>query len=335
MYKSAVKRIMPANAYEQAAVQWRVFRGWRERHIFNLTTSLHHGVPDLLVHFGIGPGDDMLCTIVLRELQKRHPQKIWMMSKHAALFDLNPDVDQVVPIDDRYRLLVLNFGKQWRQLEYAKYDQEKDQSEIPQRHITAELCWRMGIRGPIELHPHLYIREWERAQSAWARGCIAIQSSGLGGQWPMLNKQWFPARFQQVVDALKDRFRFIQLGSVTDPPLNHVIDQRGKTSLRETAAILEHCRVFVGNAGFQMHLARAVECPSVIIYGGREAPWQSGYTCNVNLYSPLACAPCWRQNTCDFNRMCMDQITAADVIQAIEHVTARKPDALKLDVLSL
>lgn len=151
----------------------------------------------------------------------------------------------------------------------------------------------------------------------------------------MMNKQWYPERFQQVVNALKDRFQFVQLGAAADPLLDHVIDRRGQTGFRETAAILEQCRVFVGNAGFQMHLARAVECRSVIVYGGREAPWQSGYACNVNLYSPVACAPCWRWNTCDHNRMCMDQITAAHVIEAIEQVTTAKPEPLKLDVVTL
>lgn len=80
-----------------------------------------------------------------------------------------------------------------------------------------------------------------------------------------------------------------------------------------------------------MHLARAVECPAVILYGGREAPWQSGYTCNTNLYSPLPCAPCWLWNHCDYDRECMNRITVSDVVQAIRERLARPRNPLPVD----
>jgi len=84
------------------------------------------------------------------------------------------------------------------------------------------------------------------------------------------------------------------------------------------ATILANCRVFVGNVGFLMHLARAVECRSVIVFGGREAPWQSGYSGNINLFSPVSCAPCWLWNKCDHDRICMDVITAEEVIDSVK-----------------
>jgi ADP-heptose:LPS heptosyltransferase len=80
-----------------------------------------------------------------------------------------------------------------------------------------------------------------------------------------------------------------------------------------------------------MHLARAVECPSVIIFGGREAPWQSGYTCNTNLYTAEPCAPCWLWNKCDYNRICMDKITAADVILAVDKTASQPRNSLVVD----
>jgi len=147
----------------------------------------------------------------------------------------------------------------------------------------------------------------------------------------MHNKQWFPARFQTVVEVLSKKYHFIQLGSLADPPLQHVRDLRGKTSLRESGAILSKATLLLGSVGFLMHLARAVECPSVIIYGGREAPWQSGYTCNKNLYSPVSCAPCWFWNRCDFDRMCMKSISADEVIEAIEEQLSRRRDHLVVD----
>src|ERR1700744_1108592 len=118
MYKKAVRQILPADAYEKAALRWREFRGSRERYVWNMSTLIKRGLPELLMHFGIGPGDDLLCTVLLRELRKRGQKKIWMMSKNPGLFELNDAVDLVVPIDDRYRVFVEAFGKEWKQLSY-------------------------------------------------------------------------------------------------------------------------------------------------------------------------------------------------------------------------
>jgi hypothetical protein len=331
MLKAGLKQLLPDTAYERAALRWRAFRHSYRQWCWSVKTRYRLGLPDTLLHFGIGPGDDLLCTVVLHELRKRGNQKLWIMSKHPDLFGHNPDPERVVPIDDRYRELVGTFRRKWQPLEYARYDAGEDRSAPPQRHIIAELCRRAGIQGEITLRPHFYLQPEERTKSVWAGGMVAIQSSGLGGQWPMRNKQWFPERFQEVVNALKEKFEFVQLGAASDPALDGVRDLRGQTKVRESAAVLANCRLFLGNVGFLMHLARAVECPSVIIFGGREAPWQSGYTGNLNLYSAEPCAPCWLWNKCDHHHVCMDKISAADVIQAVENVAHRAGSPLTVD----
>ena len=97
------------------------------------------------------------------------------------------------------------------------------------------------------------------------------------------------------------------------------MDLRGKTTLRQTAAILANSVVFVGLVGFLMHLARAVDCRSVIVYGGRELPSITGYACNQNLVRQPPCAPCGLYNDCEYHRDCMEQIEVGDVVLAIEH----------------
>jgi ADP-heptose:LPS heptosyltransferase len=114
---------------------------------------------------------------------------------------------------------------------------------------------------------------------------VVIQSSGLIARYPIRNKNWYAEGYQGVVSALRDRYDFVQVGSAGDPLLDGALDLRGKTSLRETAAVLAGSLAFVGQVGFLMHLARAVDCRSVIVYGGRETPAQSGTPCNENLYS--------------------------------------------------
>jgi hypothetical protein len=244
-----------------------------------------------------------------------------MISDHPELFAGMHDASNVVPISSRYA----KFAKWWRRevqrLEYVQFD-EDDEMVPPRHHFITELCRCAGITGTVALRPYLVLTESEKRKWLSARGCIAVQSSGMGGKLPMRNKEWFPDRFQAVVNDLRKECEFVQLGSASDPPLQHVKDLRGRTSIRDAAAVLHHARFYIGNAGFLMHLARAVECPSVIVYGGREAPWQSGYACNINLSTALPCAPCWRFNKCDFERKCMTKITADDVVQGAQKLLA-------------
>jgi ADP-heptose:LPS heptosyltransferase len=92
--------------------------------------------------------------------------------------------------------------------------------------------------------------------------------------------------------------------------------------------------LFLGQVGFPMHLARAVDRPAVIVYGGREMPWQSGYPCNANLSTPLPCAPCWRWNACDnpIERECMRRIGVDEVVAAVRERAARADEPLEVDV---
>jgi ADP-heptose:LPS heptosyltransferase len=84
-----------------------------------------------------------------------------------------------------------------------------------------------------------------------------------------------------------------------------------------------------------MHLARAVDCPSVIVYGGREPPSLTGYSCNQNVTRTPVCSPCWQRNRCDFDRVCLEDIAAEDVIAAIEHALSAPRTSLAVDYAEL
>lgn len=193
----------------------------------------------------------------------------------------------------------------------------------PATHIVAEMCRRAGISGSVSLRPYLWLQNEEAEWAARHRGAIAIQSSRRSASLAIGNKEWQAERFQEVVDLLRRDHPVVQVGLPQDPPLEGVTDLRGRTTLRQTAAILSQARAFIGLVGFLMHLARAVDCPAVVIYGGREHPDQSGYIANENLFTALPCAPCWRWNSCDFHHRCMTEITAADVHKALQRLIAR------------
>ena len=343
--KSHIQSHLPARIRIALRNLWEDVRDWLGVFAFALGFAARRKPrPDTLLYFGFAPGDDLLCTAVLRELKNRGDARALMISNHRALFVGNDDVDDIRPLWRRYypdrstvsicRRFARLSGGTFLRPHYAPLA-GNDRSTPPQRHIIAELCASVGIAGPVAIMPYFSLTDEERQNAAWARGHIVIQSSGMGAQQPIRNKQWPAQRFQGVVDALREDVDLVQLGSASDPALRHAQDLRGATSLRQSAAILANARLYVGTVGFLMHLARAVECPAVIVYGGREAPWQSGYVANLNLYTALPCAPCWRWNTCDFDRKCMSDISVDDVVSAIRQMLDRPREPLPIETVEL
>lgn len=84
-----------------------------------------------------------------------------------------------------------------------------------------------------------------------------------------------------------------------------------------------------------MHLARAADCPAVIVYGGREVPWQSGYAANLNLVRTPPCAPCWWVERCDHQHSCMSDIQTGEVLSGIEAMLARGRSPLPVETVHL
>lgn len=287
--------------------------------------------PRLVLAYYGGIGDDLLLTALLRELRRRDYRGVWVMTRHPELFAHTGDADVVVPWNWEYEPWVRALGWNYLRPRYTRYLPEEDRDIPPARHIIAVMCEQAGIVGPVTLRPYLTLTDAERAGGARVERQVVVQSAGVSKVQAMRTKQWYPERFQQVVDLLRGRYNFVQVGMPSDPPLDGVLDLRGRTSVRETAALLSQSLTFVSQVGLLMHLGRAVDRRGVIVYGGRETPAQSGFTGHENLYSPVPCSPCWRQRTCPYDVMCMQQITAADVAAAVERQVARHGEPLPVD----
>jgi Glycosyltransferase family 9 (heptosyltransferase) len=290
---------------------------WAARHVISALP-----LPDFGIYFSGGLGDDIMVSAVIRELKKRKPVRVWHLTNHHELFAGNADY-VAVPADYAMHRLCRIIHLPLKPVDYPR---------VPPRHFIAVMCGQMGIQGSIDLRPYIMLTEAEtRAGKTTVRPQIALQTSASAARYPMLNKEWFVERFQVVVDELRRDFDIVQVGSPTDPVLTDVLDLRGRTTARETAAILAASHVFIGLATGLVHLARAVECRSVIVYGGREDPTISGYTANENLNWEGACAPCWERNKCDYDRKCMQSISAEHVIAAVRRQAERYGTPLVVD----
>ena len=98
-------------------------------------------------------------------------------------------------------------------------------------------------------------------------------------------KNWLPSYWHELIDRLTEKYFIVQLGNQNEIQSEKVVRLAGKLDLRESIAVLAKCNLFIGGVSFLMHAASAVGVRSVIIYGGRETPQNSGYDNNINLVS--------------------------------------------------
>jgi len=302
-----------------------------------LVRALAWGMPKCSLIFGpLSLGDDLLCTAVLHEARERG-QPFAMFTQRPELFLNNPDPFSIHPIDDHYLKLLRKLGHQVCSPYYVTADpSDQNRDVLPDRHVIAEMCRIAGLKGEISIRPYLHLTPTELNTAPRLPRQIAIQTSGLSAALPYQTKEWGPKRFETLAKLLSSGFSLVQLGSPNDPALPSVaLDLRGQTTLREAAAIQASSLVFVGLEGFLTHLARAVDCPSVVIHGGRAAPHIFGYSANINLHSQPSCSPCGLRNSCPHDMSCMSAISPEEVAKAVTKLADRPPGPLPVETAHL
>ena len=256
-----------------------------------------------------------------------------MLSSYPELFKENPDISCIV--EDSWRTIkyLEKLQKPTTLLSYGKWINDLDRIESPRSHIIAEIIAKSKIKGNISLRPYWYANT-DKPLRKIDKSYVCVQSTKTHSSTPMLNKQWNEEYLQNVINKLSSSFRIVQLGLESEPKLKNTLDLRG-SSISQSANYLSNATFFLGQVGFLMHLSRAVNTRSVIIYGGREKSWQSGYPCNENIETNLGCSPCWQKNHCDYDRTCLKEISVNDVLAAIERVEKRLPEKLETEVVVL
>lgn len=282
------------------------------------------GIRELIWFGDRGIGDDLLCTAVLREMYKRGRSDVAMMSNWPELFENLPYPKKVIPFEYGAIHCIEKAGIRTLKPVYGE-----EVSKEPQKFFFRDLpfiqsmCESVGVEGSVENRPEIRLTEKEKNRYGEFHGSIVVQTSRKNPRYKIANKEWVPENWKRLGDQLARMGRMVQVGSADDPEIVGAADLRGKTTIRELASLMANARVFVGLEGFLMHLARAVDLPSVIIYGGWIAPRQSGYENNINLFTALPCSPCGFTNHCDYDRECMKKITPEKVVEATQAILNR------------
>ncbi len=138
---------------------------------------------------------------------------------------------------------------------------------------------------------------------------LAMPHNGYAGLFPVLIAGPDEAGFAAQLSAC-----------LTDnvPTLNLA----GRTTLRDLIAIFSECAVAFGPDSGPMHIAAAVGCPVVSLWGAtapeRSAPW--GFA-ELALRGEIPCHPCYLR-ICPIGRECMRRIAPEAIVALVRQVLA-------------
>ena len=260
-------------------------------------------------------GDNILLTAVAREIRRARPTlRIVVETAYPELFRHSPHVTWAV--DAHWRVLTRHHFRPAYQIGPAS--------------SRTHMVDQMYAQCPFPLvspdrRPEIFLSDEERRdfERRYPAGAVVVCPVGKRTH-AADRKEWGVENFQAVVDALPG-WHWIQTGS-SGPLLRGVEDLRG-LPVRDTAGLLSRARLFLGLEGGLMHMARAVDCPAVVVYGGAISPAVSGYPEHVVLTRQPECAPCLTANgpltPCPHARKCLTDITVGEVVAALTSAASR------------
>jgi predicted lipopolysaccharide heptosyltransferase III len=148
-------------------------------------------------------------------------------------------------------------------------------------------------------------------------------------------KQWATENFARIAEQLADRG--FDIAAVTGPTESRVLADLKQSSsasiagfadlsLPEVTALASRARLFVGNDSGIAHIAAAVDCPSVVIFGSSNVthwrPWTNAPAEVVR--EELACQPCPGYTCGEFDQPeCIRRVPVVKVSEAIDRVLSQ------------
>jgi heptosyltransferase-1 len=123
-----------------------------------------------------------------------------------------------------------------------------------------------------------------------------------------------------VLGGPDDRIKSRRLRETTP---GRMIDLTGRTTLSESAAIIEGGSLVIGVDTGLTHMGVAFERPTVALFGATRPYLDAGTPKARVLYHPYPCSPCRRRPTCDGRFPCMHAIETDEVMRAVRSLLDR------------
>ncbi len=272
----------------------------------------------------MGLGGYLAWTGVIRELSTKLPAgtKILPCEAHgdtitkivkSPVFENNPNVYNGEK-DVKIFPLVLNNP----QANYCKLDTPTYTKQRFDKHMIAQMCEVYGIEDP-EIQCEMFFLDSEREhvkqileQAGVNDKYIVIEPHSKGNYTP--NRKYSFEKWQNVVDSLKDKIQFVQIGAPRSESLENVVSLVGKISFREAALVIESSQLFVSTEGGLGHAANAVKKKSLIVLTGYQGYDMVAYPGNINV-NIASHGPCGLKVECG---KCQKDVLNHDETEIIE-----------------
>jgi heptosyltransferase-2 len=193
-------------------------------------------------------------------------------------------------------------------------------------------------REDVSMEPDLYLSREELTTpqnycqsilNECPKGLVAISPGAAHGS----AKCWDISGFQYLARELSaEGYGVIILGldrdiAAGEEILSGVLPEKchnlaGRTTLRETMALIKTALLLVTNDSGPMHMADALGTSCVAIFGSTDPDW-TGPRRPIHqvLRTTVSCSPCFLKE-CPINRQCMASITPENALQAAQQILA-------------
>jgi len=204
-----------------------------------------------LIPMGQGLGDHLAVTAFVREFKKKWPEELVMVDSHRYPFvwDHNPRI---------------NWGKEEMlgtiQINHKRFE---DMGNMP-----TQMCADLGFL-PADTRPEIFLTERECGYGKLAltglpqglkKVAMDYHATGIDRRWPLV-------RFQELAKLLQARrIVIVEIGNNL-PMLASDRALSKHLHVRQTAAILKECDLYVGNDSGSFHLAASVGIRQVVLFG--------------------------------------------------------------------
>lgn len=145
-------------------------------------------------------------------------------------------------------------------------------------------------------------------------------------------KRWYPKEFAKVAITLSSKYDIVIFGGPTETDIASDIEKElknakinnyenisGKTSIPELIQRIAGLELFITNDSGPMHVAAAFKVKTVAIFGPtkHKETHQWNNPNEIIIRKEMECAPCMKRECPLEHHDCMKQITATDVLEAI------------------
>jgi len=273
-----------------------------------------------------GIGDVLMTTPALRELKQRYPN-----------IQITYAIDRHKTFDDAYYSLIKNapfidFIVDVRYVNRSSFDKVVDitatglsyeRQDLPPRNRIDMFGSALGLN---RLSDYLPFYKTESDEILWARKLINRTYAPVIALHTASNeeKRSLPIeKYREIILKLNQRLSGIKILLFDFNNRNvELANLPGVLScnlykIREVAALIEQCDVFMGPDSGLMHLSAALKVPSVVVFGSIPPIARiNHYPTHISIQENISCKNCW-YSSCNHNIECMKKISSENIVDKI------------------